>query len=247
MPVVVGALFLAAWTIAVRAADVPPIVLPTPVQCVVAAWENAGELARGFASTAGASVAGLVIAAIATGGIATALASSRWVHRALFPYVLWLQTVPVVAVAPLLIVWSGYSFRTVLIVTVMVCLFPMVNATVLGLQRVRGEHLDLWRIYGGSNSRRLLSLAWPTAVPDFVGGLKTGAPLAVIGAIVAEFFVANGTGGVGLGTLMTAYRMRARTDALIAAVVLSGVLGLALYAAVDRGSRRVARRWLGAE
>src|SRR5690606_16611686 len=137
--------------------------------------------------------------------------------------------VPIVAIAPLLITWSGYQFRTVVMVTVIVCLFPIVNSVTEGLLAIPRDWNDLFRLYGASRIQRLLKLQLPTAIPYLVLGTKTSSGLAVIGAIVAEFFVGNGSNYDGLGTLMTGWQGFQRTDALIAAIFASTLLGLFLF------------------
>lgn len=165
---------------------------------------------------------------------------------AFFPYVILLQTVPIVAIAPLLIIWSGYTFRTVVIVTVIVCLFPIVNGVTTGLLAIDRETADLFRLYGAGRWRTLKSLQIPSAVGHVVLGAKTSAALAVIGAIVAEFFVGNGTKYDGLGTLMTGWQALTKTDALIAALFASALLGLGLFGLVQLISVTLLRRWVQA-
>ena len=154
-----------------------------------------------------------------------------------------LQTVPIVAVAPLLIIWSGYTFRTVVIVTVIVCLFPIVNGVTAGLLAIDRDMSDLFRLYGADRRMRLSRLQIPSAIRDLMLGAKTSSGLAVIGAIVAEFFVGNGTNYDGLGTLMTGWQGLLKTDALIAALVASAALGLALFAVVHWTSEKLLGRW----
>ena len=153
------------------------------------------------------------------------------------------RQVPIVAITPLLIIWSGYQFRTVVIVTVIICLFPIVNSVTAGLMAIDRQLADLFTLYGASRVKRLIRLQVPTAVPFLVLGIKTSSGLAVIGAIVAEFFVGNGTEYDGLGTLMTHWQGFVRTDALIAAVFASTLLGLLLFGAVDLFARTALRRW----
>jgi NitT/TauT family transport system permease protein len=153
--------------------------------------------------------------------------------------VILLQTVPIVAVAPLLIIWSGYTFRTVVIVTVIVCLFPIVNSVTAGLLAIDRDTSDLFRLYGASRMKRLTRLQIPSAIGQLMLGTKTSSGLAVIGAIVAEFFVGNGTSYDGLGTLMTGWQALTKTDALIA----SAILGLALFGSVQLVSATLLRRW----
>jgi len=227
------------WTFAL-----PPALLPTPRQVAVAANREWSVLVRATLATGLAATAGL-LAAIGIGSlIAIIFSQSRRIRLALFPYVVFLQTVPIVAIAPLLIIWSGYQFRTVVIVTVIVCLFPIVNNVTAGLLAIDRELNDLFRLYGAGRLQKLLRLQIPSAVRYLILGAKTSSGLAVIGAIVAEFFVGNGSSYDGLGTLMTAWQGFMKTDALIAALFASTLLGLLLFGTVQLVSITLVRRWM---
>lgn len=239
--VAIVALF--AWEAVVWLFDLPKALLPTPRQCLAAAWSERDVLLRGTFSTGVAAVAGLVAAVVLGSLIAIAFSQSKKIRLAFFPYVILLQTVPIVAVAPLLIIWSGYTFRTVVIVTVIVCLFPIVNSVTAGLLSIDRETSDIFRLYGAGRIKRLSRLQIPSAIGHLMLGAKTSAGLAVIGAIVAEFFVGNGTSYDGLGTLMTGWQAMVKTDALIAALIASAILGLALFGSVQLVSSTLLRRW----
>ncbi len=232
------------WELIVWLYDLPKALLPTPRQCLVAAAEQRDALLRGIYSTGVAAVAGLA-AAIAIGSlIAIVFSQSRKLRLALFPYVVLLQTVPIVAIAPLLIIWSGYTLRTVIMATVIVCLFPIINSVTVGLMSIDREMSDLFQMYGAGRAKRLWRLQIPAAVGHLVLGAKTSSGLAVVGAIVAEFFVGNGTNYDGLGTLMTKWQGLSKTDAIISAIFASTVLGLALFGIVQLVSVTLLRRWV---
>lgn len=238
---------LMAWEFVVWFFELPAALLPTPRRVMTAAIKERAALTEATLTTGVAALAGLV-AAIAVGSlISVAFSQSRRVRLALFPYVVFLQTVPIVAIAPLLIIWSGYRFRTVVIVTVIICLFPIVNNVTAGLLAINRDLSDLFRLYGASRGQRLVRLQVPTAVRYLMLGAKTSSGLAVIGAIIAEFFVGNGSSDYdGLGTLMTGWQGLLRTDALIAALFASTALGLILFGLVQLVSRTLLRRWTSA-
>lgn len=223
--------------------ELPRALLPTPRACLAAMIENRNDLFRGLISTGVAAIAGLFAATAIGAAIAMVFSQSRRLRAALFPYVILLQTVPIVAVAPLLIIWSGYTFRTVVIVTVIVCLFPIVNSVTSGLTRIERGASELFDLYGVSRFQRLIKLQIPSAIADLMVGVKTSSGLAVIGAIVAEFFVGNGTSYDGLGTLMTGWQAMVKTDALIAALFFSAALGLLLFGVTHLVGKVVLRRW----
>lgn len=241
--VAVAILVVVIWQAVVVVMDLPKILLPSPVQVAQAAVREGALLAKASLATGMTATVSLLVALVVGGALAVLFSQSRLLRRALFPYVVFLQTVPIVAIAPLLIIWSGYTFRTAVIATVIICLFPVVNNTTIGLLSVRRDHDDLFRMYGVSRWRRLISLQLPTAVTQTMVGLRVSSGLAVIGAIVAEFFVSNGTTYDGLGALMTAWQAQSKTDALMAALIVSALLGLVLFGLVQFCSEVVLRRW----
>lgn len=241
--VTVALIAIGVWQAIVWYWGLPKALLPTPKQTFDAAVMNRESLMQGIYSTACAAVMGLAVAIALGSVISIALSQSKWLRIAIFPYIILLQTVPIVAVAPLLIIWSGYTFRSVVIVTVIVCLFPIVNSVAAGLTRIDQDMNDLFDLYKVSRAKRLQKLQIPSAINDLVIGSKTSSGLAVIGAIVAEFFVGNGTRYDGLGTLITGWQALSKTDALIAALFASAALGLAMFATVHFVGAVVLRRW----
>ena len=235
---------LVLWHLTVRTLGLKQAVLPAPIDVYNAAVEYRVKLAGALLSTGVAAAGGLLVA-ITTGSlIGVAFSQSRRIRIAFFPYVMFLQTVPIVAIAPLLVIWSGYEFRTVLIVTVIVCLFPIVNNVTAGLTAIDRQWSDLFQLYGARRFKRLMRLQIPAAIPYLVLGAKTSSGLAVIGAIVADFFVGNGSEYDGLGTLMTGWIAFAKTAPMIAAVFASTLLGLSLFGSVHLISRTLLRRWM---
>ena len=231
------------WELVVEVCQLPPALLPTPRQVLLAAAQQRESLWRGTITTGVAATAGLMTAIAIGSLIGVVFSQSRRIRLAFFPYVVFLQTAPVVAIAPLLIIWSGYRFRTVVIVTVIICLYPIINNVTAGLSAINRDLSDLFRLYGASRTQRLLRLQIPTAIRYLMLGAKTSSGLAVIGAIVAEFFVGNGSSYDGLGTLMTGWQGQLRTDALIAALFASTLLGLLLFGAVTLIANTLLRRW----
>lgn len=229
----VAAFGLLVWELVVWAFDLPRALLPTPRAVFASAMELRVDLFDATLVTLAAATEGLVLAVLIGSIIGVLFSLSRLVRLAFFPYVVFLQTVPIVAIAPILVIWSGYRFRTVLIVTVIVCLFPIVNSVTSGLLAIDRQFSDLFRLYGASRMKRLLRLQIPTAIPYLMLGAKTSSGLAVIGAIIAEFFVRSGSSREGLGTLMNRWEAQGKTDALIAALFASTFVGLILFGLVQ--------------
>lgn len=239
----VAAFGIALWHCSVGWFDLPKILLPTPLDVFRAGVERREELFSAGWVTLYTAAVSLWVAIVVGSLVSILFSQSRLIRQAFFPYVVFLQTVPIVAIAPLLIIWSGYEFRTAVIATVIICLFPIVNNVTTGLTSARVEHRELFQLYGASRWQTLWSLQIPTAVPYLMLGARISSGLAVIGAIVAEFFVSNGANYVGLGVLMTAWQGQLQTDALMAALGVSAVLGLVLFGAVQLVSRIVLHRY----
>ncbi|MEM6779512.1 MAG: ABC transporter permease [Planctomycetota bacterium] len=240
----VAVLLITGWQVGVVVMNVPKIMLPTPTQVIAAAWTQRENLIVGSATTLATACIGLFVAVVIGTFISILFSQSRSLRRALFPYVIFLQTVPIVAIAPLLIIWSGYEFRTAVIATVIICLFPIVNNVTTGLSSAMPEHADLFRLHGATRWQLLTRLQIPTAIPYLVLGTRISSGLAVIGAIVAEFFVSNGATYEGLGALMTSWQGLMQTDALMAALGMSTLLGVILFGSVNAISRLFLSRYL---
>lgn len=223
--------------------QLPSVLLPTPGEVAATAWANRAALCEGSLLTAAAATVSLAVAVVLGTLISIVFSQSVSIRRAFFPYVVFLQTVPIIAIAPLLVMWSGYEFRTTVIATVIICLFPIINNVTTGLQSAAREHDELFRLYGAGRLQRLVWLQLPTAMPYLALGMRISSGLAVIGAIVAEFFVSNGTAYRGLGGLMTDWQGRSKTDALIAAVFASTLIGLLLFGLVRLVTATLLRRW----
>jgi NitT/TauT family transport system permease protein len=242
-PLAVFLLFLCIWQVVVTVWSLPKAVLPSPVQVAAAGWDNGSLIAKGLFATGKAAVFGLA-GSIGLGTLlAIVFSQSRWLRVSLYPYIIFLQTVPIVAIAPLLIIWSGNNLRTIVLVAVIISVFPIVANVTSGLLSLDRNWLDLFQLNGASRWQTLWKLQLPAAVRFLVIGTRIASGLAVIGAIVGEFFVGNGTSYDGLGTLMTQWQTRQKTDALIAAVGASTLLGVSFFLAVNLVSGTLLRRW----
>ncbi len=242
-PTIALALGLSLWQAAVRIFDVPAFLLPPPSDIAGAAWSNADSLAQATLTTFETALAGFALSAVVGVSAAVLLSLSRLLERAIYPYTVFLQTVPIVAIAPLLVLWLGPGFNAVAVSALIVSVFPVIASTLTGLGSVPPELRDLFRLYGASRLDRLLKLELPSAVPFIVTGLRVASGLSVIGAIVGEFVAGFAEGSAGLGiTVLTAYR-QLRTDLLFAAVFSASFLGFALFGGVSFFGRLLLRRF----
>ena len=231
------------WEIVVRACDVPEYMVPAPSAVGTAAAKNAGPLARGFLLTAQGALLGWLLSALVGVATAVVLAASRTLERAVYPFTVFLQTVPLVTIAPLLVIWFGYGLRPVIASAFVVSLFPVIANTLTGLRSVDPNLRDLFRLYGASRGARLFKLELPSALPSMFTGFRISAGLAVIGAIVGEFFTSYAGEDAGLGVLVTSWLKQYHTDRVFAAVALASLLGLLLFAAVNAAGRLLLRNW----
>lgn len=237
-------LVIVAWQLAVVLTDVHPIILPGPWRVLEVAWTERSTLLAGFVATGAAALLGLGASVVLGSLTAIAFSQSRRVRTALYPYVIFLQTVPIVAIAPLLITWFGYGFRTVVLVACIISLFPIVSNVTAGLISIDENLRHLFQLYRATRLQKLLKLRIPFAIPHLILGSRISAGLSVIGAIIGEFFVGNGsTSYPGLGTIMTGWQNMARTDALIAVILVSTLLGVVILGMVNVVSGWLLWRW----
>jgi NitT/TauT family transport system permease protein len=242
-PLLALALLLGAWELLVRALQIRAFLLPPPSAVAAAAIEHAGALFQAALITARAALVGFGLAAVLGVLAAVVLASSRPLERALYPYTVFLQTVPIVAVAPLLVQWFGPGSRAVTVSALIVSVFPVIANALAGLRSVDPALRDLFRLYGASRAAALWKLELPSALPSIVTGLRVASGLAVIGTIVGEFVAGFAEDGAGLGITVLEAARQLRTDLLFAAVFSASLLGLSIFGAVNLTGYLLLRRW----
>ena len=194
--------------------------------------------------TATVALTGLAIAVVLGSIWAVAMAQSRILERVLYPYAVILQTIPILALTPLIGIWFGYGLPARVVVAVIIAIFPVISNTFFGLTSAPSSAAhDLFTLARASRWQRLISLQVPAAVPSIFTGLRGAAGLSVIGAIVGDFFFQQGD--IGIGGLLRIYTLRLNMEALLTAVALTalfGVLVFTIFAALDRW---VVGRWYG--
>jgi NitT/TauT family transport system permease protein len=243
-PIVLLVLVLGAWQVSVRHWKIPPFLLPSPSDVGRAALENFAKLASASGITAAGALAGFGVSLAVGVCVAILFSQSAIVRRSFFPYAIFFQTVPIVAIAPLIVIWSGTGFRSVVLVAFIVSVFPIITNATAGLTSIDPDLLDLFRLHGASRWQTLFKLRLPGAVPSTVTGAKTSSGLAVIGAIVGEFFVGyDPSEHFGLGYLIQESTTQLKTDLVLCAVVLATVLGLIVFGAVSLIGGLVLRRY----
>lgn len=242
-PLVFLGLVILTWSVAIAVFDIKAIVLPRPVSVFQWAIDNRSELGRSTIVTAKASLLGLAFSLVFGTLVAMLFASSGIVRRGAYPYAIFLQTVPIIAIAPLIVIWFGHSLTSIVIVSFILSVFPIITNGTTGLLSVDRNLEELFRLHTASWWQTLVKLRLPSAVPFILAGLKIGAGAAVIGAIVGEFFVGSSPDQFGLGYLIRFKADRGLTNELFATVLASTALGVAIFAASSGISRLIVNRW----
>jgi NitT/TauT family transport system permease protein len=227
----------------VVAAKVPRYLLPRPSEVVRTLGTDAGLLGSALASTAWAALAGFAASAVLGTLAAVVLSSSSLVRRAFYPYTVFFQTVPIIAIAPLLIFWLDAGFQAVAVCAFVVSVFPVITNGLTGLLSTDPALVDLFRLYGARRRDALLKLRLPSALPALFSGLRVAAGLAVIGTVVAELLVGEIGEGGGLGVTVASAVRNGRLERVFAAVLLTSLLGLALFGAVNLAGHLLLRHW----
>ena len=240
---ILTALLLAGWEVACRALDVPVYLLPPPSAVAVALIERAPVLLSSAAATFWMAFQALIVAFILGGGLALAVSLNRSAERAIRPLAVALQVTPVIAIAPLVLIWAGldHADRAVIALAAAVAFFPLFSGVLTGLKSADSDLERLFDLYGASPVQRLVRLRLPAALPFVLEGLRVAAGLSVIGAVVAEFVSGSGaTQGLAWRLLVAGNRLR--TADMLAALACLMFMGLALNAAVGAVERAVRRR-----
>jgi len=246
-PIAVLGLGITIWAIVVRVFGVRPLIFPSPLEVWRAFDERREDLLASLWSTAKAALIGFALSAVAGISIAILLSTSRLVQRAFYPYTIFFQTVPIIAVAPLLVMWFGFGLKPVAVSAFIASVFPVIANTLAGLLSTDPALRDLFKLYGAGALSRLWKLRLPWAMPNIITGLRIAAGLAVIGAIVGEFVAGRLERGGGLGISVLVGKRLADTPFIFAAVFAASLLGLAMLASVNLAGWLLLRRWHASE
>jgi NitT/TauT family transport system permease protein len=242
LPIVVLAAGVAAWDLVVRVNDIQPYTLPGPgavFSTLIADW---GILSQSLLTTLWTALEGFVAAAI--GGIALALLfnQSKWLEYSLLPYAIILQVTPVIAIAPLLLIYLPQQ-TAVIVCAWIVAFFPVLANTTLGLNSVDRNLAGLFQLYGASRVQTLRYLKLPAALPYILGGLRIAGGLSLIGAVVAEIAVGSAGAGSGLAYRIAESGYRLNIPRMFAALLLLSAAGIVIYMLLALASHLLLRRW----
>jgi NitT/TauT family transport system permease protein len=243
VPVIVVIVLISLWHIAVIVSGVPQYILPSPAAVAASLVKDWGTLAPALWVTTQITMASLALALIGGVGIAVFLVQSRWIELAFYPITVILQVTPIVAIAPLILIYAPSTQVALLICAFLVAFFPILSNMVQGLKSVDHNLLNLFDLYGASRWQTLLYLKLPASLPYFMTGLRIGGGLALIAAVVAEFAAGSAGAGSGLAFRLLEAQYRLNIPRLFAALFLLSCLGVLIFAITSFISWLALHRW----
>ena len=217
--------------------------VPSPQAVAAAVGENARVLLVATLTTLKEATFGYLLAIVGGVALAAVLSQSKILERSIYPYAVLLQTVPVVAIAPLIVLWFGYNDLSVVIISLIMSLFPIVNNTLLGLRSTSRNLTELFALHNRSRFTLFWKLQLPGALPHIIAGLRISAGLSVIGAIVGEFIIGSGNAQGGLGVQIVFAQGRMDTSLLFAEVIAATLLGFLFFMIVSTIGNRLLSHW----
>ncbi|MET8947398.1 ABC transporter permease [Streptomyces sp. NPDC004542] len=226
-PLLVLALLVGGWQIYTTAAAVDPTMLPSPGRIIAQGWANRADLSANTLPTIQETAAGFALSFVLAWAVAVLLDFSRAARRGLYPLLVASQTIPIVAIAPLLIIWFGFGLLPKMLVVTLATFFPLAANLAAGFASADRDAMRLLRSLGAGRLRTFRLLRVPSAMPYFFAGLRVSITYAVVGAVFAEYAGAES----GLGIYMQAQKSAFRTDLVLAAVAVTAGLSIALFAA----------------
>jgi NitT/TauT family transport system permease protein len=249
-PIVVGILVLMLWEAAVRLTNTPPYLLPGPLLVVQTLVNDWGELFPSLLITLQITLVAFLVAVLSGLLVSILFTQSKWIERSFFPYAVILQTTPIVAIAPLIILWvrqfvqgEESTFISLVICAWIVAFFPILSNTTLGLNSADHNLINLFQLYKASRWQTLLYLRLPSALPYFLGGLRISGGLALIGAVVAEFVAGTGgtRSGIAYQILISSFNLQ--IPRMFAALFMTTLLGVIIFVVLTIFSDLLLRHW----
>lgn len=245
LPAFVFVLTIVVWQGIVWSGALETYILPSPGSVAQTMWQRRWDLIGYTLRTGVIAISGFATSVVLGVGVSLVFSQSSIIRQSGYPYAIFFQTVPIVAVAPLVIAICGYGMLSVVVVTTMISLFPIITSTTTGLITVDSGLVDLFRLNKATRSQILWKLQFPGAIRYLLTGMKTSAGLAVVGAIVGEFFAGYSSGGQGLGYFILISQNQTSTANLFAGTICSTLLGVIVFASVSIFGRLFLRRWTG--
>lgn len=243
MPLATALLALAGWEAVVRIYQLPQYLLPGPLLVAKTLWANLGSLLPSWWFTLKITVGALALAVLGGVALGALFAVSRWVELSLFPFAVVLQVTPIVAIAPLILIFVDSTTAALLLCAWIVAFFPILSNTIMGLNSADHNLVSLFQLYGANRWQTLRYLRLPAALPYFLSGLKISGGLALIGAVVAEFVAGTGGSASGLAYRILESGYQLKIPRMFAALLMISMTGIAIFLATSYLAHRLLHRW----
>lgn len=234
---------LVGWQLLELWLDIPKILLPSPWEILQGAIEKRSELASAAWVTSRAAVSGFALALLLGTSSALIFAVSQLARRAIYPYMILLQTVPIVAIAPLVIIWFGGGLSSIVAIITIISVFPIATNVTTGLTSVDPGLDDLMTLYGATRWKKLWKLRLPTALPYLISGARVSSGLTIVGAIVGEYMAGYQSQSPGLGYYVFLGSTMSQSETLYASIFISTMLGILLFGLVTLVGKTALARW----
>ena len=242
-PIVALVLFLSIWQFIPMMLDIKPFILPKPTDVIAAAAADWALLWPAIRITITESLIGFLLSAAIGIAISVVLASSRILEISIYPYAVILQTIPVIAVAPIVVIWFGSGFNSIVIISFLIGFFPIISNTLMGLNSVDKNMQELFTLYNASKWKTMWKLRIPAAMPYIMTGLKISSTLSIVGAITGEYIAGIGGGKGGLGYAITVAAVQLKTPYLFACGIAAAVFGICFYLIVNLFAHLMLKSW----
>ena len=242
-PVIVAIVVILLWQGWVSYFKIPQFLVPSPTVMLQSLWTHAGSLFMSLLFTLKITLLSFLLSVIIGATVAFILVQNRFIETALFPYIVFLQVTPIVAIAPLIIIWVKDTTLSLIVCSTLMAVFPIISNTTQGLRSVSPGLLSYFRLNHASRLQILLRLRIPSALPYFFGALRISCGLSLIGAVVAEFVAGTGGNETGLAYQILQAGYQLDIPLMFAALLLISLTGIALFGAMSWISRRVLSAW----
>lgn len=243
VPILMLVLLIALWHIYVTVEEVPHYILPSPLRVAQSLYADWPVLFRALMVTVKITLSALALALVGGVAIAVLMSQSRLIELAIYPYAVILQVTPIVAIAPLIIIYAPTTYAALLIIAFLVAFFPILSNTTQGLKSTDHNLLNLFELYGASRLQTLLLLKIPNALPYFLAGLKIAGGLALIAAVVAEFVAGSAGADSGLAFRLLESQFRLNIPRLYAALLLLSLTGVVIFFGTSMIAHLLLRKW----
>ena len=241
-PILVLVIFLLVWFVGASLYNMS-FLLPNPFEVAQAFVTDFELIVGGLWITFQEALYGYLLA-ISIGITSAAIMSqSKILERSFYPYAILLQTLPAVAVAPLIVLWFGFDMQSVVVISLIISLFPIINNTLLGLKSTSINLVELFQMHNSSRFINFFKLRLPAAIPHIIAGLRISAGLSVIGAIVGEFIIGSGSEGGGLGVMVIYAQADLQTALVIALILTATLLGFVFFMSVTSLGHYLLKHW----